>query len=1056
MAARRVLAVLVTHNGKQWLGESLGALAAQDYPALDVVVVDNGSDGSAEPSVRQLLPWAEFVRLERNVGFGAAANHALEVSSSAPGADCFVFLHDDVAMDPDCVRRLVEAASETEAGIVGGKAVAWDRPEVLVEVGMAADQFGYPFSGLEDGEIDQGQHDVRRDVLFVTSACILASRSMVERCGSWDGGYFAFGEDLDLCMRARLSGFRVVVQPAARFRHAVALANRQRDAEPANAIRFYTRRNRPRTIAKNAAGHRVWAVLFLYTVLATAEMVMLATLRRFDEIPAYPKAFLSFLASVPDVLRRRRAVQKRRTVSDRRMRRYMVRDLHRGRVFFERRLSEWGSGTLELGARTFARLSPVALRATLRAWVRRPATAAIAGVALALVVALHGVLFGDVLGGGGLWPYPESVGRLLGEYLAGWRDVGLGTSAAAPAAFPLLWLAGALALGKAWLAQKVLVVGLVAAGLIGLNRSIGRRTAFVPARVFAVVIYAAGPVVALAVGTGDLGALALYAGLPYIVEIVQRMLVSTPGRDEERAPTPLTANEMARDGLRLALIAAGVVALAPSAYPALGLLCLLAGLHSLGAVWHWGERLRRMLWVAASIGLAGLLLVPWSLEAARPEGAILAPLFSGLGGGERFRAQWSGQGFSSMFLLNPGAGVPATVVAVAVAAGALALSSGARRRECDRLVLLWFAFALAGGLVAKGWAPAPSASAAMWLTVPLVSLAMLGVHMAAGLREELPRHALGWRHGLALGLLLAVSAGVLAGWLPRLGAWGRTSSTLAADTGDAVSGPISSFFESTATQKGEFRILWMGEGLLGPVRAGVRSSAGTPFVVTRPEGLTMLDAFRSSPTAGERRVEEVVDALLGRRLHLAGHLLAPAGIRFIVVDPADDRMMAAMAGQRDIALRQQQTELAIFETLEPLPRAAFAPEPLIPVASAEAPDDRALMQVDWGGAAALPRESLTGFRAELDGRTTAPGLILLGDNFNSGWRATAGGERLRHAEAFGWSNAFVLPAGARGAVGIGYARDWVRGVWVTLQAGMVAIAIAMARVRTRELEGLLR
>ncbi|MGH9268537.1 MAG: glycosyltransferase family 2 protein, partial [Acidimicrobiales bacterium] len=278
---------MVTHNGAPWISECLESIAQQVYPGLDSIVVDSGSRVRAEATVTEVLPEAEYLRMEANLGFGAAANRALEVSAKASGAEYFLFLHDDVAMDPECVGRLVDAALETGAGVVGGKGVDWNDPEILVEVGMAADQFCYPFSGLETGEIDQGQHDRRREALFVTSACMLVSREMEERCGSWDGAYFAFGEDLDLCLRGQLAGFRVVVSPGARFRHAAAMASQARDSEAARRIRFYTRRNRLRTIAKTTAAYRVWAVLFLNALLVLGEVVLLAGLRRFEEIPAY-------------------------------------------------------------------------------------------------------------------------------------------------------------------------------------------------------------------------------------------------------------------------------------------------------------------------------------------------------------------------------------------------------------------------------------------------------------------------------------------------------------------------------------------------------------------------------------------------------------------------------------------------------------------------------------------------------------------------------------------------------------------------------------------------
>jgi GT2 family glycosyltransferase len=333
----RVLTVVVTHEGRPWLRESLSSLAAQDYPALDVFVFDNASTRSSKALVTKVLPHAEFHRSDSNLGYGAAANRALELSGTAPDCDYYLFLHDDSALEPDCVSKLVLAALETSAGAVGGKGLAWNGSGVLVEAGMSADQFGYPFTGLEEGEIDQGQHDERREVLYVTSACILVSRSLVERTGSWDSGFFVFGEDLDLCIRGRLAGYPIIFEPDARFRHVAALSNRVREARSIKDTRFYTRRNRLRTILKNLSVVRTVLLLPIYLAVMTAEVVLLIALRRFDEIGAYPKAIVSFLGSVPDVLRRRRAVQRRRGIPDRRLRRLMVSDLHRARIFLERR-----------------------------------------------------------------------------------------------------------------------------------------------------------------------------------------------------------------------------------------------------------------------------------------------------------------------------------------------------------------------------------------------------------------------------------------------------------------------------------------------------------------------------------------------------------------------------------------------------------------------------------------------------------------------------------------------------------------------------------------------
>jgi GT2 family glycosyltransferase len=1044
-AVPRVLAVVVTHNGSPWLRESLESVAAQDYAALDVVVVDNGSDFPAQELVVEILPDAEFLPMERNIGFGAAANRALEHSAKARQSDYFLFLHDDAGMEPECVSRMVAAGLETGADLIGGKGVSWEQPNVLLEVGMSADQLCYPFTGLEEGEIDQGQHDTRRETLFVTSACCLVSRTLFERCGAWDGAYFAFGEDLDLCLRARLAGLRVIVEPAARFRHAVGLASGLRDAVPASAIRFYTRRNRLRTIVKTAATFRMWLLLPLYFSVISAEIVALSALRRFEEIPPYLRAVASFVRSLPGVLRRRTAVQKRREVRDRQIRRLMVRDSHRVRVFAERRLREWGGGTIQLGERTLSKLAPARLKSLLYAWLGRPSTIAGSLVVLALFFSVRHALIGEPLASGTLWPFPTPIRQLLRDYVSGWRDVGLGTAAAAPPALPILWIVGVISFGNARLAQAVLLLGLLALGLAGIHRFAARRTISPWARLAAVAAYALAPVVGRAASAGDLSALALFAGVPYLLLIGLRMLGPTPAEEGDFPAVPLTTDVISLDAARLALATALVVALAPSGFVAIGFLFVFAGAATLVSAWGQGEALRRAGWVFGSLVVAAVLLMPWTLEGMRPGSAILGPVLSGLGGGPAFRELWSGSSSALMVGLTPGGGVGAFLVAPAIAAGALLLGSPSRRREARLLTAVWLGFALVAGLAAKGRGPAPVASPEAWAMIPVAIFAALAAHLAAAVREELPRHAVGWRHVMATLVTLSVAGGAVVGWLPSLGSWQRPSPTLAAATGE-LGRSISSFFITNREQVGDFRILWLGHTWVDPIRAGSAPRKSTPYLVTGPEGLTLLDVHEPHPGNGEVLLERNVESLVGPALHHAGHLLAPGSIRYVVVDVADATLMAAMLRQRDFALEHQQSGIAVFRNIAWIPRAVLAPAELVDVAGTESAD-HTLMLAEWSGGRTLLSQGES-FSAELP-RTRHP-AILLGDNFNSGWKAWVGPTPLSHTKAFGWTNRFDLPADALGEVTVSYRRQWSRRLWLLLQASLLALVVAMIRLRRYE------
>lgn len=1037
----RVLVVVVTHNGREWLPHCLEAISELDYPAFDTVVVDSGSQARVASLVERLLPEAEFARLDTNVGFGAAANHALECSEQAPGADYYLFLHDDVVVEPDCLTRLVEAALASEAAVCGGKGLAWDQPDLLLEAGMSADQLGFPYTDLETGEIDQGQHDRRREVLFVTNACILVARALIERVGSWDGGYFAFGEDLDLCIRGRLAGFKVVFEPEARFRHAVALATGSRQAE-VEAVRFYTRRNRLRTIAKTAAAYRLWAVLLLFLVVVAAEIFLLASLRRFEEIRAYPRALWSFLKSLPDVLRRRRAVQKRRTVGDRRIRRLMVSDLHRARVFAERRLREWEVGTVRFGESVFARLHPDALKATLVNWIRRPATLRVGAVVALLAFAARKVLFASPIAAGGIWPFPERARTLFTDYFAPWRDVALGSSSATPPALPLLGLAGAASLGSPGFAQFILIALALSVGLAGMYRLVARRTNRVSARVVALAVYALGPVTELAVSGADLGALALFAGIPFVLEIGLRMLGATPSEEGDRAPTPATVDAMVQDAARLALVSLVVVALAPSGYLVLVLLWAVASIQSYAVAWDRREILNRAGWLARSLVATPVLLLPWTIEAFRPRGAILGPIFSGRGGGEAYGALWSRFEFADMLFLFPHGGIAAALGVGTIVIGSVALAPASRRRESRMAASVVIVFAAAGGLVARGWLPAPVVSASMWLVVPLAAVSLLVGHLVAGLAEELPRHALGKRQALAFAAIGAMVIGLGWGWGKELGGWGPAESTLAAPTGE-TSTALHSFFTSTAELSGDFRILWIGHTWADPVRSGLPRMGGIPFFITGPEGLSLRRIHGPPPAEGERRLAEIVEAMATRTLDHAGHLMGPMGIRFVVADARDEELMSSMDRQRDFKL--EQSEIAVFRNLRWIPRAALVPAGLAEVAAGEAFDPQSLMLADWKGGRPIPERSETSFRGPLP--RTRHAWVIVGDNHNSGWEARVGGKRLERSEAFGWANRFDLATDARGALSVSYSGRGPRFAWLALQGLLVAMAIAMARLR---------
>jgi GT2 family glycosyltransferase len=199
--APAVVAVVVARDPGPWFEEAMASVAGQDYPNLEILVIDADSPEEVKPRVARAAPGAFVRRLAEDPGFGAAANEVLEV---VDGAAFYLLCHDDVALAPDAVRILVEEAFRSNAAVVGPKLVDWEHPRQLLQVGQGMDHAGYGVPLVERGELDQSQHDAVRDVFTVPAPCVLVRADLFTEIGGFDEGISDFLDDVSLCWRAHV------------------------------------------------------------------------------------------------------------------------------------------------------------------------------------------------------------------------------------------------------------------------------------------------------------------------------------------------------------------------------------------------------------------------------------------------------------------------------------------------------------------------------------------------------------------------------------------------------------------------------------------------------------------------------------------------------------------------------------------------------------------------------------------------------------------------------------------------------------------------------------
>ena len=297
-----VVAVVVVHSPGPWFEATLGSLADQDYPNLNTLFLLAGGALDAagddlQARITRRLPDA-FVRdIDANPGYGAAANEVLRLVEGDSGFFCFC--HDDVALEPDTIRVLVEELYRSNAGIVGPKLVTWEEPSVLQHVGLGLDRFGEVDPITEPGEYDQEQHDAVTDVFVIPSACLLVRADLFRALGGFDPSISFYGDDVDLCWRAHLSGARVIVAPQARVRHREELEVRRPDLHH----ELLRARHRMRSVATLTSGRRLPLRSLELALLTVAELVIGLFTGRFGEAWASTRAFVGLLPRSPGVAR---------------------------------------------------------------------------------------------------------------------------------------------------------------------------------------------------------------------------------------------------------------------------------------------------------------------------------------------------------------------------------------------------------------------------------------------------------------------------------------------------------------------------------------------------------------------------------------------------------------------------------------------------------------------------------------------------------------------------------------------------------------------------------
>jgi len=211
-----VAIVILNYNGKGYLEKFLPYVIASTYSNKKVIVADNASSDDSIGFVRENYPSVEILINTQNDGFAGGYNWALQKVN----ADYYVLLNSDAQVTPGWMEPVIELMEKD-------KSIAACQPKLLSfqdhglfeyagACGGWIDTLGYPFSRgrvFDVLEKDEHQYDEVQQIFWASGAALFVRSPVFHEMNGFDASFFAHQEEIDLCWRMQLAGYKIYVCP---------------------------------------------------------------------------------------------------------------------------------------------------------------------------------------------------------------------------------------------------------------------------------------------------------------------------------------------------------------------------------------------------------------------------------------------------------------------------------------------------------------------------------------------------------------------------------------------------------------------------------------------------------------------------------------------------------------------------------------------------------------------------------------------------------------------------------------------------------------------------
>lgn len=310
--------IVVSYNSEKFLGKCVASIYESDFKDFEVVVVDNGSfDKSADSIDKKFISQPNFklVRLEKNLGSSGGRNCGVRYTKGK----YLLFLDADTLIAKNCLSVFANfAKTHPNFGALHAKLLQLEKAQFYDYAGDYLDPFGFLVDRAK-GKKDTGDLDYVFPILSGKTAAVLVSRKAYGAVNGFDEDYFFLLEDTDFDWKLWLTGFQVLFLPQAVVYHGFHAAEKtkRKDHHYFNiSLKYYGARNYLLTLIKNLGAKKLWQIVPLHILCWLVMALTLLLKGKFRQSFSIMQGLNWNFINLPYVLKKRRAIQKKRVVSD--------------------------------------------------------------------------------------------------------------------------------------------------------------------------------------------------------------------------------------------------------------------------------------------------------------------------------------------------------------------------------------------------------------------------------------------------------------------------------------------------------------------------------------------------------------------------------------------------------------------------------------------------------------------------------------------------------------------------------------------------------------------